>query len=42
MELTEYLRRAVDDAASDLFIVAGGPVSYKVKGTIRPMGEGIR
>ena len=38
MEITEYLRTAVEDGASDLFIVAGGPVSYKVKGEIRHIG----
>ena len=27
--LTEYLKRAVEDNASDLFIVAGGPVCAK-------------
>lgn len=37
MRLLEYLRRAVDDGASDLFLVAGGPVSYKLGGCIRPM-----
>lgn len=37
MRLLEYLRRAVDDGASDLFLVAGGPVSYKLEGRIRPM-----
>ena len=37
MRLLEYLRRAVDDGASDLFFVAGGPVSYKLGGCIRPM-----
>ena len=37
MRLLEYLRRAVDDGASDLFLVAGGPVSYKLGGCIQPM-----
>ena len=37
MRLLEYLRRAVDDGASDLFLVAGGPISYKLEGRIRPM-----
>jgi acyl-ACP thioesterase len=31
-ELLAYLQRAVDDQASDLFIVAGGPVSEKLDG----------
>ncbi len=39
MEMTDYLRAAVENGASDLFIVAGGPVSYKVKGAIRGINE---
>lgn len=35
----EYLRKAVTDQASDLFIVAGGAVSEKVEGDIRPISE---
>ena len=31
MDLMEYLKRAVADRASDLFIVAGGPVSEKLE-----------
>lgn len=38
-ELTDCLTRAVADQASDLFIVAGGPVSEKLDGRIRPVGE---
>jgi twitching motility protein PilT len=38
MELMDYLKQAVRDGASDLFIVAGGPVSYKLEGHIRPIG----
>jgi len=38
-ELMQYLQRAVDDHASDLFIVAGGPVSYKLEGHVCPIGE---
>lgn len=37
--LEKYLRRAVEDQASDLFIIAGGRVSYKVDGIIREMSE---
>lgn len=37
--LEEVLRRAVADSASDIFIVAGGFLSYKVDGEIRPMDE---
>ncbi len=33
-EITDYLRTAVEGGASDLFIVAGGPVSCKAKGAI--------
>lgn len=38
-DLIDYLRRATEHQASDLFIVAGGPVSEKVEGRIRPMEE---
>lgn len=40
-ELLDYLERAVKDNASDLFIVAGGAVSEKVKGTMLPLGEKV-
>ena len=36
-ELIDYLKRAVTDGASDLFLVAGGPVSEKLEGQIRPV-----
>jgi twitching motility protein PilT len=39
MELIDYLEKAVQDGASDLFIVAGGSVSYKVDGHIMPIGS---
>ncbi len=39
MEITEYLRRAVEENASDLFIVAGAPVSCRIKGEICHIGE---
>jgi len=35
--LVEILKKAVSDGASDIFIVAGGALSYKVDGEIRPM-----
>ncbi len=38
-ELVEYLKRAVQDGASDLFIVAGGKVSEKVEKTLYPISE---
>ena len=37
--LLEYLKQAVDQNASDLFIVAGGPVSIKCDGRIRPVSD---
>lgn len=40
-ELIEYLKRAVEDRASDLFIVAGGPVSEKVDKVLIPISEEI-
>lgn len=40
--LEEVLRKAVTDSASDIFIVAGGCLSYKVDGEIRPMEESSR
>ena len=36
-DLNNYLNRAVNDQASDLFIVAGCPVSEKIEGRISPM-----
>lgn len=40
MELIlDYLRRAVQKGASDMFIVSGMPVSFKVDGEIRPEAE---
>lgn len=38
-ELLEYLKRAVEDGASDLFIVAGGPVCEKLDKHMRPISE---
>ncbi len=38
-EVLEYLERAVADHASDLFIVAGGLVSEKAEGHIRPISS---
>jgi len=41
-ELLDYLKRAVSDGASDLFIVAGGPVCEKLDKHMRPIsGEKI-
>ena len=40
--LEEVLKRAVFDNASDIFIVAGGYLSYKVDGQIVPMDSGSK
>ncbi len=38
-DLMKYLEQAVADQASDLFLVAGGPVSAKLEGRICPMRD---
>lgn len=38
-QMREYLSKAVNDRASDIFVIAGGPVSYKVDGAIKSMGQ---
>lgn len=38
-QLTDYLQRAVTDQASDLFIVAGGPVCAKEENRLVPISE---
>ena len=38
-DLIQYLEHAVSAGASDLFFVAGGPVSVKLEGHIRPVNE---
>lgn len=38
-EIIDYLKEAVDSRASDLFIVAGGPVSVKQDKQLRPLTE---
>lgn len=40
MELLDYLKRAVKDQASDLFLVAGGPVCEKLDNRLVPVSEG--
>lgn len=40
MKILQYLRRAVEYGASDLFLTDGGPVRYKVHGVIRNMDDG--
>jgi len=37
MNLQYYLQKASDDGASDIFIVPGAPVSYKIEGLLKPM-----
>lgn len=37
MALTDYLSRAAKDGASDLFLVPGAPVSYKLEGQLLPI-----
>lgn len=39
MELYNLLKEAVDKQASDIFIVSGLPVSYKLNGVIQPQSE---
>ncbi len=39
MELLDYLKYAVEAGASDLFIVAGGPVCVKLEKRMTPVGE---
>ena len=39
IEWLEYMKQAVEDQASDLFFVAGGPVSEKLEGKIHPIGQ---
>lgn len=39
-QLLDYLQKAAEDRASDIFIVPGAPVSYKVEGLLKPMEEG--
>ncbi len=38
-QLEAYLKRAVEDHASDVFIIAGGKVSYKVAGMIQSLSD---
>ncbi len=38
-DLKKYLEQAVADQASDLFFVAGGPVSEKLEGHIHPISD---
>ena len=35
----DILKTAVEKGASDIYIVAGGPISYKINGNMTPMKE---
>ncbi len=37
MQLLDYLNRASTNGASDIFMVPGAPVSYKLEGLLKPM-----
>lgn len=39
MKLTEILERAVREGASDILLIAGLPVTYKINGELRREGE---
>ena len=39
MEIRNYLQKAVEDGASDLFIVAGSGVNYRLRGHLCPMDD---
>lgn len=39
MDINEIFRRAVEKGASDVFIVAGLAISFKIDGVIQPQGE---
>ncbi len=39
MEVKEYLQKAVDGGASDLFLVAGSPASCQIHGRLVPMDD---
>lgn len=39
MQITDFLKRAVEDSASDLFVLAGSPVIEKKDGHIVPLTE---
>ena len=38
-KLLEYLQRVVTDKASDLFLVAGGPICEKLEKRLQPISE---
>ena len=38
-EVLEFLKQAVTDGASDLFLLAGSPIAEKVDGHIRPLND---
>ena len=42
MKLEQLLRRAIDCGASDIFVVAGLPLTLKVRGAQQRLGENGR
>ena len=41
MTLFEILKMATENGASDIFLIAGLPVTYKIKGMQKRVGEGF-
>ena len=39
MDVKKILKEATDNGASDIFIVAGRPLTYKSKGTMECLNE---
>ena len=39
MDIQQIFSQAIHDEASDIFIVAGIPLSFKIHGEIRPVGD---
>ena len=41
MDLLDVFKKAIEEKASDIFIIAGRPISYKIMGNIVPINEEI-
>ncbi len=41
MDLLDIFKKAIEEKASDIFIIAGRPISYKIMGNIVPINEEI-
>jgi twitching motility protein PilT len=41
MSIQEILEKAVSKNVSDIFIIAGSPISFKVNGSVEPMDENV-